>query len=446
MDLWLEQKQEQQLSAQTIQSLEILQMSAAELEQYLDNLLLENPVLEREEVHAAEEGSVLISAMEWRNAHSRQSTAGATMQQRKNADIPAETTQETLYEHLSAQIAWNRLPHALQQGVKGVLSGLNDNGYLEESEGELALRCGAAPQVIAQAERLVRTLEPAGVGARSLAECLALQLERGGGDALAETIVRAHLEDMAQHHYNRIAQCTGASRQAIQTACDKIRALHPRPGAAFAATEHLHYIAPDVVVIQNGDGYEISLTDGREWELKISEYYLQMLQTNGDAEVQRYLTGKIRQANWVMECLAQRKSTLLRCAEGIVARQKDFFDGKSDRLCPMTQGELAQQLGVHSSTVSRAVREKYLQCRRGAFPLRAFFSAAVGSGEEQTGVDAVKQALKALVAQEDRTHPLSDQKLTEKLQQQGHNVARRTVAKYREEMNIPSATGRKTFQ
>lgn len=446
MDVLLEQKQVQKLYPQMIQSMEILQMGTAELREYVEELLLENPVLEREESPPQEEtGSLLLGRLEWMAAHSRRERGAPPGDIRDPADAVSDPAEESLYDHLSAQVPWHKLSPVLRRGVECVLSGLNGSGWLDESTGELAARCGVSPCVIARAEELVRQLEPAGVGARTLAQCLELQLTRQGRDGLALTIVRNHLEDMAKHHYNQIARATGIGREEIQAACRLIRSLDPRPGGAFAGRAEPGYITPDLLVAEESGRLVVLFADQVDPGLKVSSYYRQLLHSSDEEQVQSYLTEKLRQADWVVKSIEQRRSTILRCARCIVERQDAFFRGSRDTPRPMTLADVADGVGVHESTVSRAAKDKYLQCTRGLFPLSAFFSRALPAGQEDRSAEQARAALRALIDREDKRKPLSDQKLCEALAGRDLILSRRTVAKYREELGIPAAPGRKEF-
>lgn len=446
MELSLEQKQIQKLSPQMIQSMEILQMSTLELHEYLEEQLMENPILEREETYAREEGSQLLHKLEWLAANSRQSRFARPEERAGNPmEAVADGDGETLYDHLSAQVPWRCLSPVVRRGVECVLTGLNDNGWLEETVEELARRGGIDPVVIAEAERIVQNLEPAGVGARTLAQCLELQLLRMGEDGLPLTIVRNHLVDVAKDHYNRIANGTGASREEIQQACRKIRSLDPRPGTAFAHVSLPTYVVPDIMVNEEEGELTILLVGRDVPELRISEYYCTLLRSNDEAQVKDYLSQKVRQAEWVLKSIEQRRSTVMHCMQCIVKRQEEFFRRGRYFLRPMTLADIAVDAGVHESTVSRAVKNKYVQCTWGLFPLNSLFSRAIDCGREELSAEQVRIQLRILIESEDKRKPLSDQKLSDALAQRGLVLARRTVAKYRDELGYPSAPGRKQF-
>lgn len=447
MKLVLEQKQiqTQKLSPQMIQSMELLQMSTLELHEYVEEQLLENPILEREDVYDQEEGTLLLRKLEWLIANNNRGRLSKEENTGNLAETIADTFDECLYDHLSAQVPWKSLSAAMRRGVDCVLTGLDDNGWLDETAEELAWRGGVSVDIILNAELLVQGLDPAGVGAHTLAQCLELQLNRLGENGLPVTIVREHLEEMAKDHYNQIARTLGVSREAVQQACLKIRSLNPRPGSAFARAVFPAHIAPDVQVSEEEGKLVVLLTGQGMPELKISDYYCDLLRNSEEEQVKEYLTQKIQQADWLLKSIEQRKNTMIRCMQCIVEWQEAFFRRGRHFLRPMTLADVAAKAEIHESTVSRAVRNKYVQCTWGLFPLSDLFSRAVACGEEDLAAVQVKAHLRTLIEQEDKRKPLSDQKLCDTLAEQGITVARRTVAKYRDEMGYPSAPGRRKF-
>lgn len=446
MELSLEVKQTQKLTPQMIESMNILQMGTIELQQYVEKTLLENPALELESERGGDDREDLRHKVQWLMANDRQNRWYHREDACELMELVADPLEESLYDHLREQLDMERLPVRLGIAVDCVLSGLDGNGYLDESTEELALRCGQSTDTVLRAEELVRGLEPAGVGARTLGQCLALQLERQGETGLALALVRTHLEDIAHDRYNQIAKKTGATREEIQRACKRIRGLDPRPGAPYSPREAPGYIVPDLLITEQ-EG-ELMVTSGDHFlpELKLSAYYQSLMRETEDREVRDYLTGKVRQASWMIKSIEQRRNTLLSCVGIIVARQEKFFRMGTGFLQPLTLADVAAEATVHESTVSRAIRNKYVQCVHGVYPLSYFFSRALGS-ESGDGVSAesVKESIRTLIDGEDKRKPLSDQKLCDLLVARGLSVSRRTVAKYRAEMDIPSAPGRKVF-
>lgn len=445
MELSLGLKQQQKLSPQMIQSMNILQMGNLELQEYVEKTLLENPTLEMESEERREERPTLLNKVDWLMANDRQNRWYHQEDARDLSELVADPAGESLYDHLRTQLNMERLPVRLGLAVDCVLSGLDDRGYLEETTEELAERCQQPVDVVLQAERLVQGLDPAGVAARTLSQCLALQLERQGERGLALTIVRDYLEDVARDRYSHISKQTGASRQEIQEACRQIRGLDPRPGAPYAPREAPGYIIPDLLVIeQNG---ELMVTAGDDFlpTLKVSAYYQTLMRSTDEREVRDYLAEKVRQASWMVKSIEQRKNTLLSCARIIVERQERFFRLGAGHLQPLTLADVAAEANIHESTVSRAVKDKYIQCAQGVFPMGHFFSRALPAGNDGVSSEQVKAAIGALLEGEDKKKPLSDQKLCDLLAKQGLTLSRRTVAKYRDEMGIPSTSGRKEF-
>ena len=447
MELIQSQKQAQILSPQVIQSMKILQMGVQDLREYITNAVQENPVLEfPESGDTPVPRDDLTRKLEWLEANDRQNSYYHRQDtEEENTDPLANVgcfvnDEEDLRWYVLSQFMGTDLEPEVMGGVEFLVDRLDQNGWLDEDLAALARAAGLSDHVMYRALTELQAAEPAGVGARNLSECLRLQLERRAGDhRLAMAIANSYLDELARGHYGYIGRALGASEKAVREACDLIRTLNPRPGTGFALRENLAYITPDLIVSSFPDHFEISSNDTAIPHLKLSWHYRQLLQQTGDQEVRDYLTEKANQAKWVIKSIDQRRSTLLQCARFVVERQEAFFRSGPGHLIPLTMGEAADSLGVHESTVSRTVRDKYLQCDWGVYPLSYFFSRSLG--REGTSADRAKALLKRLVAQEDR--PLSDQKLCEEMAAQGCPISRRTVAKYREELGIPNASGRK---
>ena len=454
MELGLDLKQTQTLSPQMMQAMEILQMGSQELLEYIQEAVQENPVLETEDARQPQErpeDALLRRKLEWLASTDVQNRWYHQEDAQDLSDLAmgasgADPGEESLYYYLRSQVRFEELSEPMARAVECVLESLNSSGWLDEPDADLAAHAGVDGDTVARAVEVVQGLEPAGVAARTLSECLTLQLERRGERGLPLTIAKSYLEAMSRDRYNLIARETGASREEIQDACKVIRALNPRPGAGFAPREALGYITPDLVVVSFEDHFEILANDYFFPTLKVSSYYHQLMRSTDEAQVRDYLTGKLRQARWVVRSVEQRRSTLLSCANCIVDRQEAFFRHGPGHLRPMTLADVAAVLDVHESTVSRAVKDKYLQCAHGVFPLGYFFTRALPSGgSEGVSTERAKAQLKAILEGEDRKKPLSDQKLCELLKGRGVNISRRTVAKYRDELGFPSAVGRKEF-
>ena len=456
MALMLDLKQTQTLSPQMIQSMKVLQMGIMELREYLQDQIQENPVLEAEGYPPLQppaqkdDQDQTLQKLEWLHATDVQNSWYNQEDVRDLIELVpgasgADLSEESLYDHLRLQIHFQALSPVMAVAVECVLQSLNSIGRLEDPPETLAAHTDLSADVIRQAIQLVQGLEPAGVAARDLSECLCLQLVRLGETGLALTIAQNHLEDMGQNHYNHIAQATGASRECVRAACQLIRTLDPRPGASFVPRESPGYIVPDLAVIAVRDRLEVVLNDSYAPSLRISAYYHQLMASTDDTQVRDYLSAKVRQAKWVLQNIEQRQATLLACARCVATRQADFFRRGPGHLHPLSLADTAATLDVHESTVSRAIRNKYLQCAYGVFPLKYFFTRALPTtnGEADISAERAKSALRALINSEDKKRPLSDQKLSQLLAAQGIQLSRRTVAKYRDELGIPSTSGRK---
>ena len=457
MELNLSQKQTQTLSPQMMQSMEILQMGSQELLEYIEEAVQENPVLEPEENYdKQDEFSILRRKLEWLESTDPQNRY-YHQQDTEEEDNPlknygtVEDEDENLYYYVLSQLRVLELdPQVMEAGVFLVES-LNQNGWLDEPLEDLAADCGQPMTVMERALSAIQSLEPAGVGARNLAECLKLQLvRRTPVDQLAVRIVEDYLDALSKSRYGLIARELKVGTEEVRASCDRIRALNPRPGTGFAARENLTYINPDIIVVSFPDHFELLSNDYYFPTLHISGYYSRLMKESDDAQVKDYLTDKMRQAKWMVKAIEQRRSTLMACAECILERQETFFRKGPGHLVPLSLADVAQRIGVHESTVSRAVKDKYIQCSMGVYPLSYFFSRSLGThsagGEETASPDAAKALLKKLIAGEDRKKPLSDQKLCQLMTEQGCPLSRRTVAKYRDELHIPSTAGRKQYE
>lgn len=461
MELSMSMKQTQTLSPQMMQSMEILQMGSQELLEYIQDQVQENPVLEMEEKYGkGDDTAVLQRKLEWLESTDAQNRYYHQQDTEDDEKDPisnygtVDEREENLYLYVLSQLEVMDLEPELLPVGRFLVESLNQNGWLDESVEDLAEELGKPVEEVEKALAAVQSLEPAGVGARNLSECLVLQLQRRHEDSeLAIRIARDYLDPLSKSRYGLIAKSLGVCQEEVRTACDLIRTLNPRPGGGFAARENLVYINPDLFVVNFPDHFELLTNDYFFPDLNISGYYCRMLKSTEDNEVKDYLMGKVRQAKWVVHSIEQRRSTLLRCAECILEFQEEFFRRGPGHLKPMCLADIAQKVGVHESTVSRTVRDKYLQCASGVYPLSYFFSRSLGAPAARPGTeentsspDFAKALLKKLICGEDKRKPLSDQKLCERMAREGCELSRRTVAKYRDELGIPSTTGRKQYE
>ena len=454
MDLKLEAKQNQTLSQRMIQSAEILQMTAEELNTYINELTLENPVIDM--VSPATPGCPeSIEQRQWLNSFNEENYY---LYQRQNNDDEYDFKDswnirtdegETLADYLWSQLITGDFTDEEQEILKFMLECLDDKGYLEEDLGQIAKTFQASPEKIEFLLETIQGLDPAGVGARSLEECLKLQLvRRQMATPALLAIVSQGLELVAKNQVNTIARKFRLSAGEAAGCCQIIKSLNPKPGISFSSREKLRYIIPDVTIVKFKDSFSILLNESMYPSIAINDYYRRLGQESQAPEVLDYLNSKIRQAEWVRQCIAQRAKTLMDVSKAILARQEAFFATGPSHLSPLTMAQLAEELGVHESTVSRAVSKKYLQCSWGVYPMSYFFSRKVGAaGSAGPGLTAsgIQDAMEEIIKSEDKRKPYSDRLLAEKLAERGISISRRTVAKYREERGIGDASSRKEY-
>ena len=478
--LQLKLSQHLTLTPQLQQSIKLLQLSTIELNQEIERVLLENPMLEREDgdggeyappppgsgpereaatepaaepagesiAHDGGEGSSEDEGIDWSNVGQGASSRSEDDDDGDYQDI--QSAGVSLREHLDQQIALSPLSDRDRALVRFLIEALDDDGYLHQPLEELLELLPQDAEVeldeLAIALRHVQSLEPAGIGARSPQECLALQLLALPESAirpLALEIVTSHLELLAERNFARIRKLTGCDDEALREAQALICSLDPHPGSRYSTAE-TRYVLPDVVVRKLRGQWTVSLNQEAMPRLRINRLYASLLQQNraqGGG-----LGGQLQEARWLIKNVQQRFDTILRVSQAIVDQQRQFFDHGDVAMRPLTLREIADQLELHESTVSRVTTQKYMATPRGVFELKYFFGSHVAT---DTGGAASSTAIRALIRQlvdaEDSKKPLSDARIAEILGQQGIVVARRTIAKYRESLNIPPVSLRKSL-
>lgn len=454
MDLSLQLSQKQVLSQRMRQSVEILQMNTLALSEYAKTLAEENPLLEwgeEEQPLETGRGERLLQKLEWLRENDEQNRGGYRVEQenegeRENSRFGRRDA-ESLREYLLFQINILKEGEREKLVLRFLAESTEESGYLEP--GALDAAKGRYHITEEQAEgllRLLQTLDPPGVGARDLRECLRIQLKQKGASGLACKIAEDYLGELAKNRLGHIAKKLKASEEEVRAAAAEIRACAPKPGSGFFGGRPVEYVVPDILVEREHGGLTVTLNSFAAPHLRLSDSYIKMLRQGAGAETEEYIAKKLKQAEWALQCIAKRESTLKQAAAEIVERQKDFFLYPEGQLRPLRMADVARSMGVHESTVSRAVKDKYLQCGRGVFPLAAFFSTALATEQgDAVSADSIKRRLRTLIEGEDKAKPLSDRELAERLQAEGMRISRRTVAKYREGMGIAGAAGRKRY-
>ena len=443
-DLTIEQTQKLALTPELIQAIQILQFSTQELDSYVQEQLLINPVIETAGEKPAEEFELPDPERvtdSYRGEYRREEKQQYPYEQHATNDV-------TLVEHLMFQLQFAPLCEAQRKAGKYIIESLDDNGYLTQSRQELAAGLGLEPEEIEKVLEVIHTFEPAGVGAEDLSECLLIQLAAQGRlTELKQRVISDFLEDMASNRLSVIARKLGTDTEHIQKIADEIRTLDPKPGRAFASQDETRYITPDVFVEKEDGEYHVIINEGSVPHLMVSSYYRQVLRESAnDRNLAEYLNDRINTANWLIKSIEQRKQTIYNVVSAVVRHQRDFFEYGSKHIKPMTLKQIAEDVGIHESTVSRSINGKYMQSPRGVFEIKYFFTSGVSAGEgEGMSSNAVKSIIREMVEQEDSKKPCSDQYMADRMQADGINISRRTVAKYREEMGIPSSQKRKRY-
>lgn len=470
--LKLEQSQKLIMTPQLRQAIEILQLSSQDLSMMVEQAILENPMLEAETRSPAEQeledgygqteknsdtDTTLSDYFDWAeffNDGTDQGYSSPGAKEKPSLEFFVANT-VSLQEHLELQLHLSlRRPELLAVG-RYLIGCIDSNGYLSCTIKEAAQATGMKPPIVEQVLALIQSFDPPGIGARDLRECLTIQLEQRNinysfqniatpaDSHLIRRIIEDHLGEVAAGKFKLIAEKTGSTVQAVQQAIDVIRSFDPKPGRAFGGTP-ASYIVPDVTVEKVNGEYVILLNDDLP-HLTISPYYRRAVR-DADDTTKKFVENRVNAAVWLIKSIEQRRSTLLHVMEAIIHFQRDFFEQGPQALKTLTMKKVADRLEIHESTVSRATANKYVDTPYGVFSLRSFFTAGVqGSDGDDVASANVKREIKELIGKEDATRPLSDQALADILKEKGITVSRRTVAKYREEMNIAASSKRKRY-
>ena len=352
----------------------------------------------------------------------------------------------TLADHLHSQLSVLVMSEEIRDAADNIIGNLDENGYLTATLEEIADTGQHSIEEVQEGLRIVQSLDPAGVGAKDVRECLMLQIEsRNGRGGVAWQIVSDHLKLVETRQFKELAKVLGRPLEHVQIALEVIRHLDPYPGLRYSG-QGARQIEPDVYIFKEGDEYIIQLNDDDLPQLRLNAQYRKMLDRDQEPskEIRNYVKDRYAAAIQLIKNIEQRKQTILKVCQSIVRRQLDFLEHGIDLLKPMMIKEVAEEIGVHPSTVSRAVASKYADTPQGVFELRYFFSEAVqGSAGSATPLLILKRRVKKMIEEEDTQHPLTDEQITARLKSEGIDVTRRTVAKYREDMKIPSTHQRR---
>lgn len=358
------------------------------------------------------------------------------------------STDITLPEHLMFQLQFASGSRACRSIGRYIIESLDENGYMTSTETEIAEVLNTTVANVRKVLKLIRTFDPVGVGAQNLSQCLLIQLEHKGllTDELKGVIVN-HLGDLANNRLAVIAKDLGTNVQRVQELGDIIKTLEPKPGRQFSSQSETRYIVPDVLVEKLAGEYLVTMNDNSVPRLMVSSYYENVLrESKNDEKLHDYLSERLNSALWLINSIEQRKQTIINVVKSIVRFQRDYFDKGDKFLKTLTLKQVAEDVGIHESTVSRSINGKYMQCPRGVLELKFFFSAGVSDGQgDGISSNSIKTHLREIIDGEDHKSPYSDQDLVEILGERGIDLSRRTVAKYRDDMRILSSSRRKRF-
>lgn len=475
-ELNTEQTQQLSLTPEMVQSLKILRLGGEDLLEYIFDAVAENPVLDVNEDDLADRQVVAASDVtpdDTEDAYGDKYDGGMEEDEIEEPDQDigwqtyydgepavyggfsydseyrdqyefAADSYESLAEHLGSQLDMTEAPFLVKAVADYIIQTLDKNGYmtltLSDIQGELNVDRKTAEDALS----IVQSFDPVGVGASSLSECLEMQLrDIDKWDSVYETILERHTRDIADNRLGRIARDMGLRLSDVQERADVLRSLEPKPGNGFSGSGSVRYIIPDVKVKKIEGKYHVYINRASSPRLMIRDEYLEMMEQTGDADVKDFLSEHMSSASWLIKALKQRSATMMKVTMEVVRRQRAFFDEGRGALRALTMKDVAEAIGVHESTVSRAVNDKYLLCSQGVFSMKYFFTGAVSYGSSGASAESVKVLISKMVNAENRAEPMSDRSIAEAIHITGVRISRRTVAKYREELGIPSSSVRR---
>lgn len=478
-DLTIEQTQKLVMTPELIQAIQILQFNTQELDNYVQEQLLVNPVLEQGTSHSesseTNENAEAVNGLSERTRELNSDKLGSNelssnewaehIKEREYDDISYKqgdyskddkeysfeqfvTSDVTLPEHLMFQLQFAPIKRSCRTIGKYIIESLDDNGYMTLTVEEIARALNVPEEKVNIVLDAIHGFDPAGVAAMDLKECLLIQLENKGElDETVERVIKDYLEELAANRLANIAKELSITVQEVQGISDLIRRLEPKPGRQFASQSTTRYIVPDIIVEKVNGEYVVTINESSTPKLMVSSYYEKVLQeSHNDPNLTKFLSGRLNSAIWLIKSIEQRKQTIYNVVSAVVKYQQEFFDKGSKYLKTLTLKQIAEEVGIHESTVSRSINGKYMQSPRGVYEIKYFFTSGV-SGTQGEGISSqsIKTFIKEIVSGEDPKAPYSDQDMVKLLSDRGIDISRRTVAKYRDELNILSSSKRKRY-
>jgi RNA polymerase sigma-54 factor len=457
------------MTPELIQAIQILQFNTQELDSYVEEQLLTNPILEitasapQESEKSTEEfqtkneefPSKDNNEFDWAEHFKEKEYDDISYKQWEYNAEKSEYTYEqfvsseiTLTEHLMFQLQFAPIKQSCRAIGRYMIESLDENGYMTLTVEEIAKEFGVEAEKVSIVLEAIQNFEPAGVGARNLKECLLIQLRhQGKDDPIVKEVINHYLEDIAGNRLNNIAKALSVTAKDIQEISDLIKGLEPKPGRQFGSANETRYIVPDVTVEKIDGEYIVTVNESSAPKLTVSPYYQKMLiDSDKESNISKFLTGRLNSALWLIKSIEQRRQTIYNVVSAVVKYQIDFFEKGPKYLKTLTLKQIADEVGIHESTVSRSINGKYMQSPRGIYEIKYFFTSGVsGNSGEGIASESIKTFIREIVENEDPKSPLSDQAMVEMLTERGIDISRRTVAKYRDEMNLPSSSKRKRY-
>lgn len=451
--LRLEQTQKLIMTPELRLAIRILQLSSLELSDYVNQMIMDNPLIELKEEEPGDAKLKKDVQVDWEKFMREIRESFSHNQPREvKEDIPYEnmiSRDISLTEYLLSQLGLLSLDERKRRAARYLIGNIDSVGYLTVSMEQAQKDLNMPAEEIEELVALIQTFEPPGICARSLSECLLLQLKvRGILTDELQGIVTNHLQNIAEGRLNRVAQSMGIPVTRVQELADTIKTLNPKPGASYGGRDGIGYIIPDVLIERVDGEYVIQVNDTYTPRLTINKTYSSILNKSSEAdeETRDFVETKLNQAVWLIKSIEQRKSTIYQVTEALVAMQRAFFDHGIKHLKPLTLKQVAEKLGIHESTVSRATSNKYVQTPHGIFEFKYFFTTGLETeGGDTASSKSIKHLLQEIIKEEDSRRPYSDQKLANILRTKGIVIARRTVTKYREELRILNTGQRRRY-
>ncbi len=451
-DLTLEQSQKLIMTPELRQAIQLLQYTSLELNSYLKREMEENPLLELEGPSDDAQSMETVKEekdIDWKEfLESYDDISYKSEVDRNRKEYSFEnfvSYTPSLKDYLIEQLNMISLDAAEYRIADYLIQNINTNGYLDSTTSEISSQLRASEEEVEAVLTVIQSFEPYGVGARSLKECLLIQV-KDEKDFLLKRVISDHLEDIASNKIALIAKELDITIQKAQEYVDFIKCLEPKPGRTFRGDgDDTRYITPDASIEEIDGEFVIFINDVTGPRLNINQYYKSLLKDGGDVETTEFLQEKLNSAMWLIKSIEQRRQTLYKVVESILKYQKEFLVHGEKRLVPLTLKDVAEDIEMHESTISRATSGKYVQTPRGVFELKYFFTTGLSGKSGEVSATSVKSIIKGIIDGEDQKKPLSDQVISNLLKERGMEVSRRTVAKYRDELKIPSSSRRRRF-